>query len=127
MKQKDNVFAERLGILRREHCISQYTLADRLGFSRGLLSNYEQGTRQPDFNILIKIADYFKVSTDYLLGVTEVRGRLLNENTFNEFWDLMIEITNLSVDSLGDLKRYVALLKLRDDQEKQNKKESPRP
>jgi len=48
--------------------ISQYELAERLKFSRGQIANYEQGTREPDFYTLGKIADFFQVSTDYLLG-----------------------------------------------------------
>lgn len=62
------MFGEKLAELRREKKLSQYELADRLGFSRGQLANYEQGTREPDFKTLQLIADYFSVTTDYLLG-----------------------------------------------------------
>lgn len=65
------MLGENIAKLRRQHKLSQYDLADRLGFSRGKLANYEQGSRQPDFDTLKKIADYFEVSTDYLLGRTE--------------------------------------------------------
>lgn len=62
------MFAERLSGLRKSMKISQYELADRLGMSRGQLANYEQGKRQPDQETLVKLADFFNVSTDYLLG-----------------------------------------------------------
>ncbi len=62
------MFSKNLTSLRKEKGLSQYELADRLGFSRGKLANYEQGTRQPDFDTLKLIADYFEVPTDYLLG-----------------------------------------------------------
>ncbi|KZM54943.1 helix-turn-helix domain-containing protein [Aeribacillus pallidus] len=65
------MFGKRLASLRKKMGISQYELADRLGFSRGQLANYEQGKRQPDFDTLQKIADFFEVSTDYLLGRSE--------------------------------------------------------
>ncbi|WP_341320862.1 helix-turn-helix transcriptional regulator [Solibacillus sp. FSL H8-0523] len=64
------MFSERLKNLRKAKKLSQYELADRLGFSRGKLANYEQGTREPDFATLEIIANFFDVSTDYLLGVT---------------------------------------------------------
>lgn len=63
------MFSERLKKLRKSKNLSQYELADRLGFSRGKLANYEQGTREPDFATLELIAKFFDVSTDYLLGV----------------------------------------------------------
>jgi transcriptional regulator with XRE-family HTH domain len=61
------MLGERIANLRKKHKLSQYDLADRLGFSRGKLANYEQGSRQPDYETLKKIADYFEVSVDYLL------------------------------------------------------------
>ncbi|AOP14574.1 HTH-type transcriptional regulator Xre [Bacillus licheniformis] len=61
------MLGKRIAALRKEKGLSQYELADRLGFSRGKLANYEQGTREPDYETLIKIADFFEVSTDYLL------------------------------------------------------------
>lgn len=64
------MFSERLKNLRKAKKLSQYELAERLGFSRGKLANYEQGTREPDFVTLEIIANFFDVSTDYLLGVT---------------------------------------------------------
>lgn len=65
------MFGQRLAALRMEMGLSQYQLADKLEFSRGQIGNYEQGTREPDFATLIKIADFFQVSTDYLLGRNE--------------------------------------------------------
>lgn len=62
---------ERLVILRTNKGLSQYELAKVLSLSRGQISNYELGTRQPDYETLAKIADYFNVSTDYLLGRTD--------------------------------------------------------
>jgi HTH-type transcriptional regulator, competence development regulator len=65
------MLGETIAKLRKEKGLSQYELADRLGFSRGKLSNYEQGSRQPDYDTLKKIADYFNVSIDQLLGREE--------------------------------------------------------
>jgi len=64
------MFGKRLALLRKQKGISQYEFADRIGFSRGQVANYEQGKREPDYETLQKIADFFEVSTDYLLGRT---------------------------------------------------------
>ncbi|HDU1203620.1 helix-turn-helix domain-containing protein [Listeria monocytogenes] len=62
------MFSKKLSELRNKKGISQYKLAEELGFSRGQIANYEQGSREPDYDTLLKIANYFNVSTDYLLG-----------------------------------------------------------
>ena len=66
-------FAQRLVELRTEQGLSQYKLAEMLGFSRGQIANYEQGSREPDHATLQQFADFFRVSVDYLLGRTDVR------------------------------------------------------
>ncbi|MHC5407295.1 helix-turn-helix domain-containing protein [Listeria seeligeri] len=65
------MFGNRLSELRKKKGMSQYKLADELGFSRGQIANYEQGSREPDYSTLLKIAEYFNVTTDYLLGKEE--------------------------------------------------------
>jgi transcriptional regulator with XRE-family HTH domain len=62
------VFGKILATLRKSKGLSQYELAEKLGLSRGQIGNYEQGKRQPDYDTLQLIADFFNVSTDYLLG-----------------------------------------------------------
>lgn len=63
-------FANILKTLRTERQLSQLELATRLGISKSAVSMYEQGRREPDFDILNKIADIFQVDVDYLLGRT---------------------------------------------------------
>lgn len=62
------MFGQNLAKLRKERSLSQYKLAEFMNLSRGQIANYEQGSREPDFNTLEKFADFFDVSTDYLLG-----------------------------------------------------------
>lgn len=57
--------------LREENNLSRAELAKRLGVSVRLISYWENGARECDFNMLINIADLFSVSVDYLLGRTE--------------------------------------------------------
>lgn len=57
--------------LRKAKGISQLKLAMDLGMNQNSISRYENGERQADYETLIKFADYFDVSIDYLLGRTE--------------------------------------------------------
>jgi len=61
-------FGKRLKKLRKEKKISQEKLADIIGISRSTLSMYELDKREPDIANIVKFADFFGVSTDYLLG-----------------------------------------------------------
>lgn len=54
--------------LRKEKGVTQKDLAEYLQISRQAYANYEAGNRNPDFETLIKISEYFNVSVDYLLG-----------------------------------------------------------
>ena len=61
----------RLKELRQQKGISQLKLAMDLSMNQNTISRYETGEREADYKTLIKIADYFKVSIDYLLGRTD--------------------------------------------------------
>ncbi|EOO12773.1 helix-turn-helix domain-containing protein [Bacillus cereus] len=54
--------------LRKQKGITQKELAQSLQLSESTIGMYERNERQPDYNTLIRIADYFNVSTDFLLG-----------------------------------------------------------
>ena len=71
--EKKNLFSERLISLRKEKKLTQYSLAEQLEFSRGQIGNYEQGTREPDQLTLLKIANFFNVSVDYLIGKSNIK------------------------------------------------------
>ena len=61
----------RLKELRKKKGISQLRLASDLNTTQNTVSRYETGEREPGIDELIKIADYFNVSVDYLIGRTE--------------------------------------------------------
>ena len=61
----------RLKELRKKRKISQLKLALDLNMNQNTISRYENLEREADYETLIKIADYFDVSIDYLLGRTE--------------------------------------------------------
>ena len=65
---------DRLRILRKERNLKQQDMADRFGQSLRAYQYYESGTFYPEIPNLIKLADYFGVTTDYLLGRSDQRG-----------------------------------------------------
>ena len=62
-----------LKILRQEKGISQQQLADVILVSQQSVNKYENHDVEPDIDVLIKIADYFDVSLDYLVGRTDIK------------------------------------------------------
>ena len=67
------IFATRLKKLREEKNISQQELAEVVGTTNKAVSTWEQGTKVPRQPRIKKLADYFNVSVDYLLGRTEMK------------------------------------------------------
>lgn len=99
------MFNKKLIELRKNLKLSQYELAERLGFSRGKLANYEQGTRQPDFETLEKIADFFDVTIDYLLGRDEISSnqKVASSNIFgNRLRNLRKEEATLTIKEFSE-------------------------
>lgn len=66
------VFAERLTELRKQYKYTQRQMADILGISKPSYMRYENDTSEPTQENLVKIADAFDVSVDYLLGRSDV-------------------------------------------------------
>lgn len=64
----NNDFPRILSLLRKERHISQKEAAAALGVAQALLSHYEKGKRECGLDFLVRAADYYNVSTDYLLG-----------------------------------------------------------
>ena len=66
-------FSRNLAALRKETSVSQKKAAADLGLSQALLSHYENGIREPGFDFVLRAADYYECSVDYLLGRTNDR------------------------------------------------------
>ena len=65
---ENNYLGKTIKELRLEEGISQRELGNRLNVCNQTVSFWESGQREPDLDTLLKIAKYFQVSTDYLLG-----------------------------------------------------------
>lgn len=104
------MFGERMQQLRQLNNETQEQLAKFLGVSRQTVANYEIEKHEPDFDTLNKIAIHYNVSTDYLLGRTNIRD---SEKYINEFKEYPKPVTNL-------IEAICLLTKEHDDYKKYN-------
>lgn len=77
----------RIKILREKRGIIQEILAAELGITQQMLSKYEKDVTIIKVDILKKLAEYFNVTTDYLLGVSDVKRDLTGQIRINETLD----------------------------------------
>lgn len=103
--------------LRKEKDVCQKEVARHLKVSIGTISNYENNVHFPDLEMLKKLADYFGVTTDYLLGRTAYRGdlKVLNRRISDEYTVTDIVNTVLTFDSntVNYLMEYAKFLQSR--------------
>ncbi len=79
-------FPRILTLLRKERGITQKQAAADLNIAQALLSHYEKGKRECGLDFLVKAADYYNVSTDYLLGRSAVSsGEMISEKDIPEY------------------------------------------
>ncbi|NMA85101.1 MAG: helix-turn-helix transcriptional regulator [Epulopiscium sp.] len=105
--------------LREEIDLERTELAKKIGVTYHALAKYETNERQPDYEILKVIADFFNVSTDYLLGRTNVRTPVYdNPSTLTKKENNSYNIDDLSPESKKELEKYIKLLKLKDEMDK---------
>ena len=69
-------FGENLKHLRKSRELTQKDFGAKVGLSKAVVSKYENGMGYPSFDILVRIAQFFGVTTDYLLGVS--RGKTVD-------------------------------------------------
>lgn len=79
------MFSQRLKILRKSFDLSQAKFAKEIGFSQSAIASWENETREPGINALIKIAQYFNTSVDYLNNRRIVKWTTTKEAPWNKF------------------------------------------
>lgn len=67
-------FGDRLNELRNEKRLTQEQLANKFYLNKSSISRYERGQQVPELELLQQIADFFEVTTDYLLGNSDIRN-----------------------------------------------------
>ena len=117
MAIKEISFSENLKALRKTHKLTQKQLSNQLGVALSTVAMWETGARQPDYDMLNKIADFFNVSHDVLLIGTEASEYAGTESDVMEIRDLLRtrpEMKMLLSVSKGatraDIERTVAII-----------------
>ena len=94
-------FASRLRQLRLDKNLRQEQVAKLIGVNKSAISTYENNTRQPSFDILVRLATLYRVSTDYLLGMTNIRS---------------LDLSGLSDEEVAAVSELVAIMTKRKEQ-----------
>lgn len=108
-------FASRLQMLRHIEGLTQKELAKRINMSRSCLANYERGERYPDQQTLESIAQYFKVSTEYLTGEADSTELYTGYSTLVQqakvlMCDDWLDIGGLSLTQRASIRDYLEYL-----------------
>lgn len=107
------MFGKRLKKLRENAELKQEELATKIGLSTSTIGMYENERRQPDYDTLLKISDFFDVSVDYLLGKTSVKkyekpyDTELEEVLFSKAKDLSDEDKKAVMNVIDAIKRNI--------------------
>ena len=84
---------ENLKVLRKQHNLSQQKLADILHISQQSVYKYENNITSPDLDTLIKMADFFNTSVDYIIGHTEIAHKIepVTDSMLNQDEEALIQ------------------------------------
>lgn len=99
-------FGERLKKLRKERKLTQTQLAEKLNAGKSTVAMWETCDREPDFEMLKKIADFFNVNTDYLLGRTD-NPEPIDTLAFHRSDDPMADLPEKARKSVEDYISYI--------------------
>lgn len=114
---------DRILLLMEEHGVNAAQLTRQAGITNGLITQWKNRTQEPSLKSLKKIADYFNVSTDYLLTGFEQKNKP-TDNNVSELRPGTQEAIDI-IQSLPDDLRDAALATLRNLAEIANKKQNP--
>lgn len=102
-------FGERLKELRREKRLTQIQFAEAFQISNGTIGMWETNKRQPDQSTLVKLATFFGVTTDYLLG-REEKKLINNEVELNDLYPVPLlgkVVAGVPIESQENLEGYI--------------------
>lgn len=112
-------FKYRLRDLREKEGISGAKLGEKLGVGKSTVSMWENGKNYPTAAMLQKIAKYFNVSTDYLLGKTDIKIEQTAPISLDEFQVAFYgEVKELSPEAKEKVLEYARLLKISEESKK---------
>jgi transcriptional regulator with XRE-family HTH domain len=97
----------RLKVLREKWRLNQEGLAMKLNVSQSTVSAYEIGERTPDLEILIVIANFFDVSLDYLVGLSDVKQRITQSDLLPDELEHLHTYRQLSIVDRDKVTAYI--------------------
>ena len=104
------MFRIRLKSMRESRHMSQKELATAFSVTQGTVGNWESGTREPNFDTLSKLADYFDCSVDYLLGRVDNPDLVIKkappESDFEQY-TINRDVSPLTADELAEIRRII--------------------
>lgn len=103
----------RIRELRENKGIKQKDMAETLKIGLSTLSQYETGKREPDYLMLVKLADYFEVSVDFLLGKSNEKKediRVADSNNLSIETEIIEKYKNLSGKNQKKAEEYLDML-----------------
>ena len=109
-------FKDRLIKLRKELNLTQEELAKKIGYTRTAVSAWEIGRNEPSNADTIKLANFFGVTTDYLLGKSDVRNYDKEEQEFRFAYHK--ETEGLTDEEIADALRFYKEMKKRVEKDK---------
>jgi len=99
----------RIKILREEFNMTQQELANKLQGAKSTIAMYENETRKPSYEVLIKLSDIFNCSIDYLLGKSDIRNVDLSNIRIAQHNG--IDTNGLSEEDIEEIKKQVEYMK----------------
>ncbi len=128
------VFGRKLAALRKEKNLTQEELANAVNISKSTIAMYETSKRNPDMDTLKEFATYFNVTTDYLLGRTDIRNNadriseaIKDDLELFDFWEALKDRPDLQLlfkqtKDLADkdIKQILKIIKTFEDEEGRN-------
>lgn len=106
------MLSNRLLELRGKVGLSQKELSDRLKMARTTYSGYENGSREPDHETLKRIADFYEVTTDYLLGREDIMEYKSKENTNENIIKEIVNKYNIDLSTPGTREKIEQIIQL---------------
>lgn len=104
-------FQNRIKLLRKENNLSQYALAAEINSSQKIIDYWEKGASEPKMHFIIRLADFFGVSCDYLLGREDDFGNVnVNANLSEEERVLLSSFQKLDKNKKANLLSYLEFL-----------------
>jgi transcriptional regulator with XRE-family HTH domain len=112
IKEVFMMFGSRLKLLRKEKGLTQQQLADLLKVGRPTVAGYETKGKEPDFEKIMWMSAFFGVTTDYLLGISNNRGKPLtakDDAFIKELFDIARDLSDENQTKVLELSRlYLA-------------------